>query len=682
MNITFWGVRGSLACSGPDTLRYGGNTACISVKLASEHQVILDAGTGLRPLSEALMQEAHTAEKQGLPFSRCCSIFITHGHWDHIMGLLFFQPLYDPSWSVSIYAPENVGAIGLEALMQSLFNPALFPVQWSTLSRKAQLISLHDGQSVDIHGCRVTAVAANHGPGSTAFRLDEGPHSLFYSGDHELGDTPCIEQPFFQAMRGVDVAIVDAMYTIREYAERKGWGHSALEQWPPLAQQLDVKQLLLTHFNPSHTDTTLDALYEHLHDTTPAYSHAIALAHEGQHIPCGKPCPLPPPDLPPCFSCDVSAELSALTDMSLIFDALLTEARKVTQADAGTLYLLQEERLVFSYSQNETLYTASEWARQQYLNSSLPVDATSIAGFVALNEVTLNIHNVRKLPTDVPYSFNESFDNTTGYRTVSMCTFPLRSLENNLVGVIQLINSKVDGLVVPFTGHMQRQGERLCLVGAQAIERGLRVRDMILRMLQTAALRDPTETGGHVMRVGAMVGELYQGWGEKNGMSMAEIRQNKAQLRLASMLHDVGKVGIPDIILKKPGRLEPDERAEMEKHASMGAKLFGAPRYDMDTLARDIALHHHQKWDGSGYTGDPDVGPLAGEDIPLGARLTAIADVFDALVSPRCYKEPWPVEKAVAVLQKDAGTHFDPELVAVFVDILDTMVAIRDKYQD
>ena len=118
----------------------------------------------------------------------------------------------------------------------------------------------------------------------------------------------------------------------------------------------------------------------------------------------------------------------------------------------------------------------------------------------------------------------------------------------------------------------------------------------------------------------------------------------------------------------------------MQKHASLGASLFDKGTEGIDRIARDIALHHHAKWAGGGYTGDESLPSPSGTDIPLWARITAIADVYDALVSRRCYKEPWNSDKALEILQKDAGTHFDPELVNDFVEIRDTVEAIINRY--
>lgn len=203
-----------------------------------------------------------------------------------------------------------------------------------------------------------------------------------------------------------------------------------------------------------------------------------------------------------------------------------------------------------------------------------------------------------------------------------------------------------------------------------------------MRMLETAALRDPTETAGHVMRVGTMTAEIYHRWAERNSIPAEELRTVKDRIRLAAMLHDVGKVGTPDVILKKTSALTTDEFKIIQKHSSMGASLFKDATSQLDIMARSIALHHHQKWDGTGYTGDPNEPLLSGLDIPLEARITAVADVYDALVSVRCYKSAVPATTALNILQKDAGTHFDPELIDIFMEIKDMVQAIYNRFGD
>jgi len=163
------------------------------------------------------------------------------------------------------------------------------------------------------------------------------------------------------------------------------------------------------------------------------------------------------------------------------------------------------------------------------------------------------------------------------------------------------------------------------------------------------------------------------------------------------MLHDVGKVGISDLILKKPGKLTEDEYSIMKTHSYIGATLFTNQQSELDQMSMDIALGHHERWDSKGYPGyidmktglpiteQSDSGKAIGkqpEELSLWARIVAIADVYDALSSRRCYKEPWTQEDVFEELIKSAGTQFDPELIDLFVSIKDLVQSIRQKYPD
>jgi putative two-component system response regulator len=140
-------------------------------------------------------------------------------------------------------------------------------------------------------------------------------------------------------------------------------------------------------------------------------------------------------------------------------------------------------------------------------------------------------------------------------------------------------------------------------------------------------------------------------------------------------MHDVGKIGIPDAILQKPGPLNAEEWEIMKRHATIGAEIIGEEDSDLMRLARKIALTHHEKWDGSGYP----LG-LAEEEIPVCGRIVALADVFDALTSERPYKTAWPVEKAFALIEEEAGSHFDPKLVRLFLDSNEAVLKIREEW--
>lgn len=192
--------------------------------------------------------------------------------------------------------------------------------------------------------------------------------------------------------------------------------------------------------------------------------------------------------------------------------------------------------------------------------------------------------------------------------------------------------------------------------------------EIIHRLGRAAEFRD-NETGLHIIRMSRyseMLGRL------------AGMGDEEADLLLhASPMHDIGKIGIPDRILLKPGKLDADEWAVMQTHACIGAELLDGHPAPLLRMARDIALTHHEKWDGSGY---PD--GRRGEEIPLVGRIVAVADVFDALTSARPYKPAWSVERALEYLSAQRGLHFEPRLVDLFLGHLDAFLGIRERYAE
>ncbi len=191
---------------------------------------------------------------------------------------------------------------------------------------------------------------------------------------------------------------------------------------------------------------------------------------------------------------------------------------------------------------------------------------------------------------------------------------------------------------------------------------------VVQRLGMAAEYRDE-ETGNHILRMSHICALLAKeiGWDD-----------NQCDLILnASPMHDIGKIGIPDAILLKPGRFEPEEWEIMKTHATIGAQLLDGDDSDLMRMARDIARSHHEKWDGSGYPNG-----LSGEQIPVAGRIAALADVFDALTSERPYKKAWAIEEAVELIQQNSGKHFDPLLVEVFQRELPRIVAIREQFSE
>ncbi|MDE1150793.1 MAG: response regulator [Azospirillaceae bacterium] len=187
--------------------------------------------------------------------------------------------------------------------------------------------------------------------------------------------------------------------------------------------------------------------------------------------------------------------------------------------------------------------------------------------------------------------------------------------------------------------------------------------EVVRRLCAVGEFRDD-ETGRHVNRIGALSGRL--------AVLAGCLDADADLIASAAPLHDIGKVAIPDAILLKPGRLTDPEWQVMKTHAEAGASILTGSRIPVLDLAADIAISHHEKWDGSGY---PNA--LSGESIPLPGRIVAVVDVFDALLSHRPYKEPWPVEKVIAHMQAESGRHFDPTLVDLLVRNVDEMLVLR-----
>jgi putative two-component system response regulator len=192
--------------------------------------------------------------------------------------------------------------------------------------------------------------------------------------------------------------------------------------------------------------------------------------------------------------------------------------------------------------------------------------------------------------------------------------------------------------------------------------------ELIQRLGRAAEFKD-NETGMHVIRMSHVSGRIALEMGMDAGFA--------EQLVHAAPMHDIGKIGIPDHVLLKPGKLDDEELAIMRTHPQLGAEILDKSNSQLIRLAHTVALYHHEKWDGSGYPFG-----LKGEEIPIEARIVAVADVFDALLSKRPYKEAWPVEKAVEEIKSQINRHFDPQVVAAMLSCLPALIAINAKWRE
>jgi putative two-component system response regulator len=229
------------------------------------------------------------------------------------------------------------------------------------------------------------------------------------------------------------------------------------------------------------------------------------------------------------------------------------------------------------------------------------------------------------------------------------------------VGAVDYITKPVSPAIV-----RARVRTHLSLVRVDELRQ---TRLQIVQRLGLAAEYKDNETGLHVIRMSHYTHLLARAAG------LGEVEAD--DLLNAAPMHDVGKIGIPDAILQKNGKLDEAEWQVMRQHAQIGAEIIGEHESGLLRMARSIALTHHEKWDGSGYPNG-----LAGEAIPLEGRIVAIADVFDALTSVRPYKPAWPVEEALEFLRRESGRHFDPELVELFLDILPAILEVKERWAE
>jgi phosphoribosyl 1,2-cyclic phosphodiesterase len=253
VKVTLWGTRGSIASAGPETVAYGGNTSCVAVEAGDGTLAILDAGTGVRRVGATLRGP------------RRLDILLTHLHMDHIQGLGFFAPLFDPAFEVHIWGPPST-TLDLRSRLSRYLSPPLFPVR---LRDVECALSLHDvtSEPFRIGGLEVRSDAVIHPGFSHGYRLDDGTSVLTYIPDHEPALVARVAtrgewMSGFDLSAGADMLIHDCQYTAEEYAARVGWGHSRLEDAIHLARAAGCRRLVTFHHDPAHDDEALDRMLE------------------------------------------------------------------------------------------------------------------------------------------------------------------------------------------------------------------------------------------------------------------------------------------------------------------------------------------------------------------------------------------------------------------------------------
>ncbi len=382
----------------------------------------------------------------------------------------------------------------------------------------------------------------------------------------------------------------------------------------------------------------------------------------------------------------IGLALTSEHDLNRLLELIVREARALTNSDAGSLYIKEGDYLQFVVSQNETLgkrLADRGEVMEKFKPFPVKISNESISGYAALNAEIVNIPDVRQIPADAPYSWNPSFDEKNDYLTKSMLSAPMINHEDEVIGVLQLINAQkwnsesqpLEDRVIAYDQLQEELVSSLASQAAVAISNARLTADIkqahldtIYRLSIAAEYKDQ-DTASHIKRMSLYSKILAEGF----GMTGHDVEM----VLYASPMHDVGKLGVPDAVLLKPGRLDPEERKIIEAHTIYGGKILEGASSEILEWSRVIALSHHEKWDGSGYPYK-----LTGDDIPITGRIVAVADVFDALTSQRPYKKAWTLEDAKQEIIDCGGSHFDPALVEVFRDNMDDIAEVHASYQD
>jgi phosphoribosyl 1,2-cyclic phosphodiesterase len=270
--LEFWGVRGTVPTPASDRLAYGGNTICLASRLAKDEYLVLDCGSGVRALGDRIASRGEGSRTT-------VHILLSHYHFDHISGLPLFHPLYDPDATIRIHGTAPEGRT-LKGTLEQFVAPPYFPVRLAGAPAAIEYVEL-DERPFSVGDVRVSTLPLNHPDGCIAYRLERGGHRVVFATDHEHGERD-VDEALAAFSEGVDHLIYDATYLPSEYERlRKGWGHSTWYAAIATARAAGVRNLVLFHHHPDHTDDELDEVLRVARGEFPA----TIVAREGMAVP-------------------------------------------------------------------------------------------------------------------------------------------------------------------------------------------------------------------------------------------------------------------------------------------------------------------------------------------------------------------------------------------------------------
>lgn len=355
------------------------------------------------------------------------------------------------------------------------------------------------------------------------------------------------------------------------------------------------------------------------------------------------------------FIFDSIGKVATLNTNQEILEELAQMGRDIVYADRCTIWILDKKKEKFWTQIADGMRKITMDVHQGIVGSSVQSGEAEIINDVYQDE-----------------RFNSKIDRETGYKTQTMMVIPMKNRNKDVVGAIQVINKQNGGI---FTEDDMKHLMLSATYIAETIKSTFLLEEIdatqreLIHILGVVGESRSKETAFHVKRVAEyayILGDLY-------GLS----KRKCAIIRDAAPLHDIGKLGITDNILHKPGKLDNDEMANMMSHAELGYHMLKDSERELLQAGAIVAHEHHEKYDGTGYPRQ-----LVGENIHIYGRIVSLADVFDALSSDRVYKKAWELEKVLEFIQNERGKHFDPKLVDLFMENLDRFLAVKEQYTD
>ncbi|MGL5257333.1 MAG: HD domain-containing phosphohydrolase [Proteocatella sp.] len=558
--VKFAGASGSTAGSIYRREIFGNNTSCVLVQIADK-DILLDLGTGCLSLIPYFEEKV---KKDIKPLGT--DILISHYHYDHIEGFIFFRTLFDGR-KHRIFGQKKNGK-SIKEIFSDYLKPPFSPIELSIFEKNIEFIDIQPNEKFSLgEGIWVETAETNHPLGCTAYKISYEGKSLVYMLDHEHGtEKDAILEDF---ARNCDVLIYDGTYVQLEYSTGKyvGWGHSTCMEGVLFAKRANVKNIILSHHGQWKKDVQLLRISEELKKL---FSNAY-LASEGMLFDIIENEVEKTENLVHHFVdsldykelMEISMSFSTERDINRLLEKILHEAMRITNCDGGTIYIYNGEELEFKIINNYSMNLFKGHNGEPVELPPVPLTEHNVCSYAAMHKKSINVKDVYK-EKRFDFTGTKTYDNITKYHTKSLLVHPLVNNKNELIGVMQLINSlDKKGNVIEFDDAIEEVIAYLASHAAISLTNAIYVNEIeslvssIIEVITTAIDQRSPFTSNHTKNVAKYTSffvDFINSLPEDDPFPKRFTEDEKKQLVMAARVHDVGKISTPENIINKPTR--------------------------------------------------------------------------------------------------------------------------------